>query len=472
MSDAVDPELRQQRGKALRKRASRKQHDHIGGHDRDPVALLEASSRTRLPRLLPLRYGRMLASPFAFFRGSAIVQAHDLAGTPYSGLIVPLCGDCHLMNFGGFATPERNLIFDVNDFDETHPGPWEWDVKRLAASFHIAARHQGYAEHDCADIVAAALDSYREHTKTYARCSELELWYDRISFERLIQEAEDPDMRAQLAQTVEKASGRTHEHLLPKLGSRTGDHWTMHDAPPGLFHIHGPASLFEPDDDWRRPGDWQRLIQPMYAAYLDTVSSSHRALLGRFRAQDLAFKVVGVGSVGTRCLVLLLTDGHDSPLFLQFKEALPSVLADYVPAGRCPYRHQGRRVVAGKRLMQASSDIFLGWTTAFDGRQFYVRQLRDMKVSPEIETYDEAQLHYYAASCGRVLARGHARAGGLAPEIAGYLGNGDAYTAAVLDYARDYADRVEQDFEKFRSACRSGRLQAQTEADLAAEFRV
>lgn len=472
MTDPTDPEVRIRRGKALRKQTARKQHDEVGARARDPVALLEASSRGRLPRLVPLRYGRMLESPFAYFRGSAIVQAHDLANTPHSGLIVPLCGDCHLLNFGGFATPERHLIFDVNDFDETHPGPWEWDVKRLAASFHVAARHLGHAGHDCDDIVLAALAGYCRHMAGYAHCSELDLWYDRITFERLIAEIDDETLRAQWQQSIDKAAGRTHEHLLPKLGRKIGERWAINDAPPGLFHIHGPVSLFETGDDWRRLGDWRRLIEPMYAAYLDTVSTSHRTLLGRYAMQDLAFKVVGVGSVGTRCLVLLLTDGHDGPLFLQFKEAVASVLAPYVPAGRCAYRHQGRRVVVGKRLMQASSDIFLGWTTAFDGRQFYVRQLRDMKVSPDIGTWDQAMLRHYAGTCGRVLARGHARAGGLAPEIAGYLGNGDAYTAAVLDYARDYADRVEQDFGIFRDACRSGRLRAQTEDDLAAEFRV
>lgn len=461
-----------ERGRALRKKVARSAHEKLGNDHRDPIKLLQKSSEGRVPRLVPLRYGRMLASPFAFFRGSAILQAHDLAKTPHTGITQQICGDCHLMNFGGFATPERNLIFDINDFDETHPGPWEWDVKRLAASFNVAARYLGLRNVAADGSVIAALQGYQDNMARYAGMGELALWYEKISVLDTYASSTDKDARKLLSKAMEKAKVRTHDHLLPKMGHHEEGHWVMNDAPPALFHLHGKGSLLEKDDDWQRMESWKPLHEKLFKGYLKTLAPSHQHLLGRFTAQDLAFKVVGVGSVGTRCLVLLLTDAKDQPLFLQIKEASESVLSRYVPDGKCDFQHMGQRVVAGQRLMQSSSDIFLGWSSSPFGRHFYFRQLRDMKVSADIETFDEQLLHRYAHLCGSALARAHARAGGNAARIAGYLGTGTQFAEAIVAYSSACADLVDKDYSAFRKACRSGVLNAQSEADFASDVRV
>ena len=457
-------------GRVLRKQVLRSSHDAIGDTRRDPVKLLEASSAGRVDRLVPLRYGRMLASPFAFYRGSAIIQAHDLAKTPHTGLVQQICGDCHLMNFGGFATPERNLNFDINDFDETHPGPWEWDVKRLAASLTIAARHLSLSAGAADNAVLAAIESYQTRMAGYAGMGALDLWYEKVTLEELFKNSTDAAGRKMLARGIEKAQGRTSGNLLPKMGKKIEGKWVMNDAPPALFHIHGDSTLFGEDDDWSQLGDWKTLSDKLFREYLSNLSPNHRQLLSYFSAQDLAFKVVGVGSVGTRCLVLLMTDAQDQPLFLQIKEAAPSVLARFVPNGKSAFKHEGQRVVAGQRMMQSSSDLFLGTSTGPSGRHFYVRQLRDMKVSAEIETLDENLLGRYASICGHVLARAHARAGGLAPQISGYLGRGGQFAETIVLYSKRYADQVQRDFDLFRTACRKGRLIAQTEADFGADM--
>jgi len=472
MSQTSQLQERIKQGRSLRKRAGRGSHKAIGNTKRDPVTLLEASSKGRVEQLIPLRYGRMLASPFAFYRGSVNIQAHDLAGTPHTGISHQICGDCHLMNFGGFATPERNLVFDLNDFDETHPGPWEWDLKRLVASLTICARHLGFKSGTADDIVAAAVNNYRDFMAKYAEMGALELWYDKITLAGIFEKSQYAATRKVLARSMAKAQQRTHDNLLPKMGQKVDGRWMMSDAPPVLFHIHGGNTLFAADEDWAQLENWESLANKLFNEYRTTLSPSHRQLLSYFKMQDLAFKVVGVGSVGTRCLVLLMTDDQDQPLFLQIKQAVKSVLAPYVPVGKSTFKHEGQRVVAGQRMMQATSDLFLGASTGPSGRYFYLRQLRDMKISAEVEMFDEFMLGRYALLCGRTLARAHARAGGYAPEISGYIGKGAQFAEALVKYANGYADQVQKDFEAFRAACRTGRLMARSEEDFVADFSV
>ncbi len=465
----VTLEERIARGVEARKAVKRGTHDHPGKCDRDPILLLQANSEGRVARLVPLRYSRMLTSPFAFFRGSAILQAHDLSGTPDSGFYFQICGDCHLSNFGGFATPERHLLFDVNDFDETHPGPWEWDLKRLCASFAVAARHLGHGDVAAEEMAWTAARTYQQYMGEYAQMGALDVWYDQITFERILEQARTAEGRKIVKEGMAKADRRSSEELLPKLGVLENGKWKIRDAPPAVFHIHSNTSLFDEVDDWVQLGGPEELIKKLSKEYSGTIAPSHRQLLDRFSLHDMAFKVVGVGSVGTRCLVALMMDDQGKPLFLQIKEATSSVLAPYVKS-KSPLQHQGRRVVDGQRLMQASSDIFLGWSTGPSGRFFYLRQLRDMKVSAQVDLYDAERLTGYARACGWALARSHARAGGMAAEISGYLGKSDSMAAALGKYAMAYAAQVDIDYDAFSKACRSGRLQARTEADYAADF--
>jgi uncharacterized protein (DUF2252 family) len=353
-------------GRAVRDHMSRRAHAHVGKLGRDPVELLEQNSADRVARLVPLRYGRMLASPFAFFRGSAILQAHDLARVPNTGMVMPICGDGHLANFGGFATPERQLVFDLNDFDEAALGPWEWDLKRLAASFVVAARHMNLGRATADMLVETVIASYRDRMWEYAQFSALELWYERITFDRMLETAVTPERRRAVRHGMEKAAGRTSESLLEKMAEFAGTRWTMRDMPPVLFHLQGANTLLDEDDAWFRLGDWKPLIAETFPQYVETLTHDRRALLRHFTAQDLAFKVVGVGSVGTRCLVLLMTDELGKPMFLQIKEARPSVISQYFDAPRL--KHEGERVVRAQRVLQAASDIFLGWAT-WDGRE-------------------------------------------------------------------------------------------------------
>jgi len=461
---------REAAGRAAREHSKRSSHRVAGDLHRDPLALLASSSEGRVERLVPLRYGRMAASPFAFFRGSAIVQAHDLGRVPHTELIQPVCGDCHLMNFGGFATPERQLIFDLNDFDEVSAGPFEWDLKRLVASFVVAARHLRFSRGAAHDMVMAAVTQYRDRIAQYAEYGALDLWYERITFDRMIDAALTPEGRRRIRRGMEKAATRTHENMLDKIAGRVGDRYELRDMPPGLFHVHGAGSLFMPEDDWFKTRDWHKLIDGMYTEYQKSLPPDRRALLAQFVPQDLAFKVVGVGSVGTRCLVLLAIDALGKPLFLQLKEAGRSVVARYFksPAPR----HEGERVVRGQQLLQAASDMFLGWATGPHGRQFYVRQLLDMKLSANIELMDAELLTGYARLCGWALARAHAKAGGQAVEIGAYIGRSDQFAEALAEYAAAYADQVERDYDVFVAACRSGKLEARSDEDLAADFRV
>ncbi|AOY00966.1 DUF2252 domain-containing protein [Jeongeupia sp. USM3] len=450
---------RQSIGKAIRDRVPRSAHAHWPQRARDPVALIEASSAGRVPALVPLRYGRMQASPFAFFRGTSLLQAFDLQGSADTGLATQICGDCHLMNFNVFATPERNLVFDINDFDETHPGPWEWDIKRLAVSTVLAARERGLSDARARDLVRTLVQSYRIRMAGYARMSELELWCEKIGFDALKGAVADPAIHAKLDQSAAKARRRTHDRLLPKITTEVDGTLKLVDNPPVIFHLNNEHSLLPDDDVMRQAADMLDIMQPSYAQYLGTLQDDRRQLLSRYRMVDIAFKVVGVGSVGTRCLVILLMDEHDQPLFLQLKEARESVLASVLPPA--PYPHQGQRVVSGQRLMQATSDFFLGWLVGPTGRHFYVRQLRDMKLSARLETYDADMLEAYIGSCGWTLARAHAKASGLSAEIAGYLGSSDAFDNAIADYALAYADQTEADYALFRKAIADGRLPVQ-----------
>ncbi|WP_322045971.1 DUF2252 domain-containing protein [Paraburkholderia sp. J67] len=461
---------REAAGRAAREKAKRSSHRQVGELSRDPLALLKANSEGRVPNLVPLRYGRMIVSPFTFFRGSAILQAHDLAQVPNTGMAMTICGDGHLLNFGGFATPERQLVFDLNDFDEVAPGPWEWDLKRLVASFVVAARNMRYSRGVAEDLVMTVVNTYRDRMRQYADYGALELWYDKITFDRMVETALTPEGRRMIRRGMEKAAGRTHESMLEKLAVRDGAHWTIRDAPPALFHVHGPNSLYESEDNWLTFSDWRSLITPTYDAYRKTLAHDRRELLEHFEIQDMVFKVVGVGSVGTRCLVMLLVDHHDKPLFLQLKEARQSVIAQYFKSPS--FKHEGARVVQGQRLLQAASDLFLGWSTGPSGRHFYFRQLRDMKLSIELDLLDSTLLAGYARLCGWAMARAHAKSSNAAIEIAAYIGRSDQFAEALAGYAASYADQVERDYEVFVKAARSGEILARSDEDMAADFRV
>ncbi|MGA7778824.1 MAG: DUF2252 domain-containing protein [Paraburkholderia sp.] len=461
---------RQAAAREARQRAPRSLNSAIGNVDRDPVQLLRENSAGRVEALVPLRYGRMSVSPFTFFRGSAILQAHDLSGTSNTGIAFPVCGDAHLMNFGGFATPERQLVFDLNDFDEVAYGPWEWDVKRLTASLAIAGEHMGIDRASVEDIVSTAVHEYRDRMHRYAECSTLELWHEIVSFERMLEAAATAEGRQLINRAMEKAATRTHESMLGKMAALHDGRWLIQDAPPALFHPSGPNSLLGKDKKWSDTDEWKGKLASAFDSYLQTLSSERRQLLAQFELQDIAFKVVGVGSVGTFCLVMLFVDSHGKPLFLQVKEARQSVISRYFE-GDGP-THQGERVVTGQRLLQAASDSFLGWTIGPAGRQFYFRQLRDMKISAEVERMSNTILQGYARICGWALARAHAKASGKAVEIATYLGSGNRFAEALTQYAFAYAEQNQKDYDTFMRACRSGKLEARSDEDMAADFRV
>jgi uncharacterized protein (DUF2252 family) len=440
---------RKLRGKALRKDCPRSSHADVilGQSERDPLALIEESNKGRVEKLLPIRFTRMVESAFAFFRGTAILQAHDLKGTPSAGVTVQCGGDCHLMNFGGFATPEREFVFDINDFDETHPGPFEWDIKRLAVSFVLAARWLGFAGGATRQVLQALLAAYRTTQAQFAGMSVLETWYAKITCDDMLHSAaNDPKYLKRLKKAVEKATHNTSEHVFHRITTTVHGKPRIVDEPPLLYHAD-PSEL-----------DMECDVLPFLASYRGTLPYERQALFDRFQLVDGACKVVGVGSVGTRCYILLFAGNQDDHLFLQVKEARPSVLEGL--AGPAPFPNNGERVVTGQRLMQAASDIFLGWTQDRD-RDFYVRQMRDMKMAPNLAGYDPDMLADYARLCGRALARAHAKSGEAAT-IAGYLGNGTAFDEAVAQYAVAYADQVEKDYDQFKAAIRSGRFPVET----------
>ncbi|MFO1305368.1 MAG: DUF2252 domain-containing protein [Burkholderiales bacterium] len=421
---------------------------------RDPVEIVSESNVGRLANLVPIRFGRMSASPFAFYRGSAALMAADLARTPTSGIRVQACGDAHLMNFGGFATPERNVIFDINDLDETLPAPFEWDLKRLAASIVIAAQHLRLPDSDAARTVIDVVREYRERMADYASMRALDVWYDKIDLQRFEDRAGDPKMvaaaRKRFAERIEKEQSKSvPDFLYPKLVSNEGGKPTIKDEPPLIFH---PTKEEAPG----LKSGYAEVI----ATYRESLPEHTRVLFDRFHFFDLAIKVVGVGSVGTVCSVTLFMAADDDPLFLQVKEARASVLEPY--AGKSVYKNHGQRVVAGQRLMQTASDVFLGWTVGMVGRHFYVRQLRDMKMSAVIEDWDTATLRQYGRTCAHALARAHARSGDAAM-ISGYMGSGQTFDDAIGEFAVEYADQNRNDYRAFIKAIREGRVKAELE---------
>ncbi|WP_406460530.1 DUF2252 domain-containing protein [Streptomyces sp. NBC_01622] len=435
------PADRAERGRAARKRVPRSAHaGWIPSVDRpDPVAVLERQGRDRLPELLPIRYGRMSASPFAFLRGSAAVMAADLASQPHTGLTVQLCGDAHLLNFGLYASPERALLFDLNDFDETFPGPFEWDVKRLAASITVAARENGHGDTKAHRAALEATATYRTALRALARKGELDVWYDRIDADSLLPLVRSARNRRRVESSLTRARRRTSLHAVGKLTETVdGRHRIVHDPP--LLEPAGASDM--------------AAVRKIFSDYRSTLAEERRLLLDRYRFVDAARKVVGVGSVGTRCFIVLLAGrDQDDPLFLQIKEARKSVLEEHLPSG--PYVHPGHRVVAGQRLLQAASDIFLGWMTGPQGRAFYWRQLRDMKGSADVAGMSPAELLAYGRLCGTALARAHARSGDRVA-IAAYLGGTDTFEHAVADFASAYAPQTAADHASLSAAVAAG----------------
>jgi uncharacterized protein (DUF2252 family) len=436
-------------GRALRKKVPRSGHADWKPTDRrvDPMALLLRSGKQRLAHLLPLRYGRMSQSAFAFMRGTPAIMAADLAQTPVSGIRVQTCADCHLGNLGAFASPERRILFDIADFDETLPGPWEFDLKRLATSFTLVARVKGLNRAKAKDVTGAVIRSYREHMQEFAAMSPLEIWYFIIDSELLIRTAPDAETRRRREHFEKKARTRGVDSLLGKLLVEKGGAWRFREQPPTIVRLRRGSSL-------------EKSFLKALERYPRTLPEDRRTLLERYHLADLAFKVVGVGSVGTRCAVgLYLSDGGD-PLVLQVKEAQRSVLEPY--AGRSQFKHQGERVVVGQRLMQCASDIFLGWASDDDGHDYYVRQLRDMKTSVRLEDLEGPVLYNFAGMCGWALARAHAKAGN-APRLAGYIGGSDRLDEAIVRFAQDYADQSERDYALFMRLVRSGKIPVEIE---------
>ena len=417
----------------------------------DPLALLAASDPERIPDLVPVRYGRMLPSPFTFFRGAAAVMAADLAPSPVTGIRVQACGDCHLLNFGGFATPERNVIFDINDFDETLPAPWEWDIKRLVVSVLLAARANGWSDDTGRDASVTCARSYRKHMRELAEMHPLERWYARIDSEDFISQQPSAERRAQIRRRIERATEQSGSELdYPRLAQMVGGKIQIRDTPPLIFH---PEQTRDPH--------FHDEATATLARYRETLAEDRRLLFDHYRFVDLAIKVVGIGSVGRRCWIALLMSSSNHPLFLQVKEAVASVLEPY--AGASAHAHPGQRVVAGQRLMQPASDIFLGWVTGPRGPHYYVRQLRDAKIKPLIETFDPAELTTYGKACGWALARAHAKVGD-AWAISGYLGTGGPFEEAMGSFALAYADQVERDHHALLAAVKAGKIAVLREA--------
>jgi uncharacterized protein (DUF2252 family) len=441
-------------GKALRAKAPRTSHgEWAAATDRpDPISLLEEENRTRVSELVPIRFGRMSLSHFTFLRGSAGVMANDLAHTPFSGIDVQLCGDAHLSNFGFFAAAERDLVFDVNDFDETLPGPWEGDLKRLAASVVVAGRQNGYTAQENRQAVIGCVEEYHRLMQHMASMGALEVWYQHLDIGQIMELAKTKG-REELEKQVAKAKQqRTNLGTFPKLAEQVEGTYRIKDEPPLIVHIEEYGDVKK-----TQVAEAER-IKSAFDAYVQTVSDDRKVLLSKYHFVDIARKVVGVGSVGTRAWVMLFMSGSegDDPLFLQAKEAQSSVLEPYV--GKSAYKNHGERVVQGQRLMQHASDIFLGWTHGVVV-DLYIRQLRDMKLSEEIALLTKKQFDRYARLCALALARAHARSSDPAM-ISGYLGNSDAFAQALASFAEAYADQTERDHAALLAAIKEGRIQA------------
>ena len=458
------PSERAAHGKLLRHQTPRESHAEFRpDHERpDPISLLEHQAESRVPQLVPIRYGRMLVSPFTFYRGAALIMAHDLAGSAQTGLRTQLCGDAHLSNFGAFASPERALVFDLNDFDETAPGPWEWDVKRLAASLMIAARDRQFSSKEADAITATAVRTYRETMREFSKMGNLAVWYAHFDLDTALTQyrsAVDKPQLKRAEKNIAKARTKDSMAAFEKLTTVVDGQPRIVSDPPLIVPVEEFAAETGADRDELLAG-----VHELIVGYRETLDADRRALLDQFRFVDMAFKVVGVGSVGTRAWIVLMQgrDGTD-PLFLQAKEAGASVLEDF--AGESEYRNGGERVVQGQRLMQATSDILLGWqhVVGIDERErdFYIRQLKDWKGSAEIEVMVPAGMDIYARMCGWTLARAHARSGDRVA-LGSYLGKSDDFDRAIVAFSKAYADQNERDYQQLVAAVDSGRIKSET----------
>lgn len=442
-------------GRARRKLVPRSAHaEWAPGSDRaDPVSLVQAANNGRLQSLVPIRHGRMATSAFAFYRGTADLMAADLATTPASGLRAQICGDAHLANFGFYRSPDRRLVFDLNDFDETLVGPWEWDVKRLAASFAVCARHSGLGLSAAGRAARKATEAYRIAMHEFADLRTLDVWYARLEADEILARLPEA-MQKQAAKQVRSWSGRDSIHASKKLTEEVDGERRIRSAPPELVPLR---DIDAAEYDATRDQMWE-VVSGALDGYRRSLVPNRQLLLDRFDRLDVALKVVGVGSVGTRCWIVLLQGRDaDDPLFLQVKEAGRSVLEDHLPRSR--FRHAGRRVVEGQHLMQASRDIFLGWTSGGAGRPFYVRQLRDGKGSIDTDRLSGTGIEGYADVCGHTLARAHARSGDPVA-IAAYLGSGDSFDRAMAQFGEAYAEQAVQDHARFLEAIDAGKLSA------------
>lgn len=438
------------RGKAARKATPRERLAECRIDDRDPLALLDASNVGRVPELIPIRYGRMVAGPFAFYRGAAPLMAYDLSKLPHSSLFVQLGGDAHLANFGLFASPERRILFGPNDFDETLPGPFDWDVRRLATSFVIAARERGFATRDQRAVVRRLCETFRQRIAGFCRMDTLEVWYDQFRAASMLMIADSVEERRKELAVIEKARQQSSRSVMTRATETVNGRLRIKDVPPLVYHV----PLASPHD--QRQYDAQ--VRRFFADYRLTLSDDRRALFDRYELVDVAIRVVGIGSVGTRCYQALFMADGECPLFLQLKEARASVLEGYVPPSRFP--NHGQRVVTGQRLLQSASDIFLGWSKMrHTGNDFYVRQLRDMKGAFDFTTFDVEDLGEYAVSCAHALAHSMAKAGDPAL-LAGYMGKSGAFDQAIEQFALAYAEKNEADWAVLKAAIKSGRIQA------------
>jgi uncharacterized protein (DUF2252 family) len=416
----------------------------------DPVDLVIESNKDRIPKLIPLRHGRMGRSPFTFYRGTALNMASDLSGTPVTGMNVQACGDAHLCNFGAFATPERNVIFSINDLDETLPAPWEWDIKRLAASFVVACRNNNLNDDKARDAVLECVRSYRENMMLYSEMRTMELWHYSLGPDQLISKLKDPELKRRSLKRLEKERARSiAEEIFPQIVKGSGNSRYIKDQLPSIFHWESHS-----------PGEVAQETIDTFELYKKSLPPGFSHLLDRYELKDVVIKVVGVGSVGTACWVALLMTGDGDPLFIQAKEARNSVLEAF--AGKSIYPNNGQRVVYGYRLMQPYSDPFLGWTAGQGGRHLFFRQLRDIKISIKVETFGKSEMLSYADWCGQALALSHARSGDAAM-LSGYMGNSDTFDQAIANFSLAYADQNEKDHALFKKAIKSGKIEAEYE---------
>jgi uncharacterized protein (DUF2252 family) len=439
-------------GKQLRKKCPRSSHKIWGPpvNRKAAVSHVLEGDKERIQNLIPLRHGRMARSPFTFYRGAALNMAADLAATPATGMYVQACGDAHLCNFGGFATPERNVIFSINDLDETLPAPWEWDVKRLAASFAVACRNNNLSENIARESVLECVRSYRENMSLFSGMKTMELWHYSLGAEMMVSRLKDPEMRRRGMKRLEKERSRSiAEEIFPQIAGGAGEPRFIKDQLPSIFHWEGHP-----------PGEVTQSIREAFAIYKESLPPGFSVLLDRYELRDAVIKVVGVGSVGTACWVTLLMTGDGEPLFIQAKEARKSVLEAY--AGKSRFPNNGQRVVNGYRLIQPFSDPFLGWTVGAQGRHYFFRQLRDIKVSLKVETFGKSEMVQYADWCGQALALSHARSGDAAI-LSGYMGSSDVFDLAIADFSIAYADQNEKDHASILKAIKLGRLKAEYE---------